>query len=428
MTTTTQYTVEPAFEAPSYVADHWSGTPVLYRSVPRPPFAADEVFRAAVAASGSVGEHALPARVQFTVGRRQQEHPGGHLPQQADGSWEGYVKRSGQQLDGARHALVMHYFHAFDHGQWARERAFCAGLWRQLGQPTGSITTLFHGNYEHSPVGVHRDRFATMMFVLRGHKRMRFWAERPWTEPVSSVLDYRPYLGTSFAVDVGPGELLAWSSAYYHVGETVDEAPATSVNIGIPCEEHHPRYDVQALLARPAPDPLADPAAPPRWVPPVDAPLYVPEAPDADAALPPALTEALGALRTSAGDPGVAALTTSLRHWTSGGLEPVPLPRPVADLHDTAAVRAPDGGEVLWSQRDGVRYCAAYGHVTQVPDSPAVSGLLRTIRSGAAVPVGDLLAGFPDAPGPGAACTRADARRLVRELVSFRALEPDPLA
>lgn len=422
MTTVTPYSVEPVYAPSAHVAGHWSGAPVLYRRVPRHPFDAEEVFRAAVTAAGSVGEHTLPVRVQFTMGRRQQEQPGGYLPEEADGSFEGYIKRIRQQLDGARHALVLHSLHAFDHAQWTRERAFCKELWQHLGQPTGTITTLFHGNYEHSPVGVHRDRFATMMFVLRGRKRMRFWAERPWTQPVSSVLDYRRYLESSFAVDVGPGELLCWPSTYYHVGETVDEEPATSVNIGIPCEEHHPRYDVQALLARPAPDPLADPAAPPRWLPPVEAPLHTPEAPSA---LPSAIADALDALQSHAGDPAVAALTTSLRHWTSGGLEPVPPPGETDGLPATATVCAQPDSQVLWSERNGVRYCAANGHVTEVPDSPAVTAMLRKVRSGAPVPLADLLADFPDAPGPAAACTRADAHRLLGDLHSFRALVAD---
>ncbi len=154
-----------------------------------------------------------------------------------------------------RYALVVHAFHAFHAGQWERQRAFFEPLWERTGLPlSGAITTLFHGNYEHTPVGVHKDRFATFLYALEGRKRMRFWRERPWTAPVTTVLDYQPHLAASFTAEPEPGDLLYWPADYYHVGESVDGGAATSVNVGVPREAHRAVYDVDDLLLGKAPD------------------------------------------------------------------------------------------------------------------------------------------------------------------------------
>ncbi len=152
--------------------------------------------------------------------------PDGALPTDEDGSFDAYDARLAARLDGRRHALVVNGFHAFDPALWSRERAFFDPLWRAVGLPlTGAITTLFHGTYEHSPVGVHKDRFATFMFGLRGRKRMRFWPRRPWDEAVSTKTDYARHTAASVYADVGPGELLYWPADYYHVGESAGSAP-----------------------------------------------------------------------------------------------------------------------------------------------------------------------------------------------------------
>lgn len=113
---------------------------------------------------------------------------------------------------------------------------------------TGGITTLFHGTYEHSPVGVHLDRFTTFLFALRGRKRMRFWRKRPWREDVSTILDYQPYLASSFVAEVEPGDIPYWPSTYYHVSESAGSGVASSVNVGIPITEHRAVYSVDDLL------------------------------------------------------------------------------------------------------------------------------------------------------------------------------------
>ncbi|MGW2035227.1 JmjC domain-containing protein [Streptomyces sp. NPDC001811] len=131
----------------------------------------------------------------------------------------------------------------------SQPRCGAVGLVELTWQLTGAITTLFHGTYEHSPVGFHKDRFATFLFGLRGRKRMRFWPRRPWDEPVSTKTDYARHIAASVPAEVGPGELLYWPADYYHVGGSATAAAATSVNVGIPRDEHHTGYELEDLLA-----------------------------------------------------------------------------------------------------------------------------------------------------------------------------------
>ncbi len=259
-------TVEKTFDWDTFTERFWDRRPVLYKGVDTVPFAEPEVFRAAVLGSRPPHPLAVPGNLQFLVRRRQQTRPYDYLPEPSDGSFDGYERRMADRLDGQRYALVVHRFHSFSHPLWDRARRFYAGLWERVGQPTHSVgSTMFHGSYEHSPVGVHQDRFATFMFCVRGAKRMRFWAQRPWSDPVHTVLDYQPYLASSFVAEVEPGDLLYWPSRYYHVGESAGDTPATSVNVGVPRREHRPYYEIKDLFrgTRPPP-PRCSPRTPTR--------------------------------------------------------------------------------------------------------------------------------------------------------------------
>ncbi|BCM72531.1 hypothetical protein EASAB2608_07865 [Streptomyces sp. EAS-AB2608] len=404
---------------------------MLFRSVTPAPFEASEVFRAAVA--GSRGAHEdgrMPPNVQFTVEHVQRDAPAGALPTDEDGSFDAYDARLAARLDGRRHALVVNGFHAFDPALWSRERAFFDPLWRAVGLPlTGAITTLFHGTYEHSPVGVHKDRFATFMFGLRGRKRMRFWPRRPWDEAVSTKTDYARHTAASVYADVGPGELLYWPADYYHVGESAGAgaAPATSVNVGVPRDEHHAGYELEDLLADLDPARLAGhggldtlPATP-------DTALTA-RGPGREGllapALPKALTTAVHALYEFAEPVAMGRRVTvvSLRRWTAGGFEPVPPAAPPRALMDTDRLRGDRHTRIRWAP-DGPAgtVCAANGHETHTSLGHHELRRLTDALSGRdPVPVGDLLT--TAAPGP----RREDLRTLLEVLESFRAVHREP--
>lgn len=370
----------------------------------------------------------MPPHAQLTVERVQRHTADGLLPTTEDGGFDGYDTRLAARLGGLRYALVVNDFHAFDAALWSRERAFYAGLWEAVGLPlTGAITTLFHGTYEHSPVGVHKDRFATFMFGLRGRKRMRFWPRRPWDEAVSTKVDYTGHLPESFSVDVGPGELLYWPADYYHVGESATTSPATSVNVGVPRDEHHAGYEVEALIADLDPARLTGRGS-------LDTLLHVPEAevsapgPGPDGLLSPVLPEAFGSAVRALADfarperTGPRVTTVSLRHRTAGGFAPAPAATASRALADADRVRTVPGVRVLWApDGDGGTLCAANGLHTRTCLGPgAMTAVTQALTGPGPLRVADVLSSVP--PGT----PREEVRALLERLESFRALHREP--
>ncbi|MGC8922151.1 JmjC domain-containing protein [Streptomyces sp. PG2] len=423
--------VETEFSWDTFVERYWDRSPVLFRSLSASPapFAAEEVFRAAAHGSRSApADGRMPPHVQFTVERVQRDEAGDLLPTGEDGAFDAYDARLAARLEGRRHALVINSFHTFDTALWSRERDFFAGLWDRVGLPlTGAITTLFHGTYEHSPVGVHKDRFATFMFGLRGRKRMRFWPRRPWDEPVSTKVDYADHRAESFTADVGPGDLLYWPADYYHVGESATAAPATSVNVGVPRQDHQAGYELESLIADLDPDRLTGRGSLDTLLRHHDAPATAP-GPDADGLLPPTLPEGLATpvetLRAFSRPDRLTRRVTlvSLRRWTAEGFEPVPPAAPPRPLADTDILRTDRRARVVRAaDGDGGSLCAANGHHTRTPlEQHELARLLRALSPAGAVPVAVLL----DAVTPGA--HREAARTLLEELESFGALHRGP--
>lgn len=402
--------VRTRFDWDTFTRRYWERRPVLYKGTGVAPFELADVFDAAAGAAGG-----SRSNIQFTVGRHQQLQLEPWLPRESDGSLAAYEARLARRLGARRYALIISSLHASGFRLWSQERTFFAELWRRIGIPLGgAITTLFHGNYEHSPVGVHLDRFTTFLFALQGRKRMRFWRKRPWSEPVSTVLDYAPYLKDSFVAEVEPGDILYWPASYYHVGESAGEGVATSVNVGIPRNEHKVSYSLDDLL-RAAFDEAAPPAS-------SASPLARgalargPLSPE----LPLALRTAVSALR----DVGRRRETprhiqaTWLKHLSAAGFQPVPAPARRRRLRDEERLRV-DPRFPLLLEADGRRrwICSANGHVVRGEGSArAVARVVDTLNQGHEVRVGELLRPLRSRE------TRTRVRHLLEALQGFRAL------
>jgi hypothetical protein len=327
-------------------------------------------------------------------------------------------------LGSRKYALIVASLYSSGFRLWSKERAFFSALWRRVGMPlSGAITTLFHGNYEHSPVGVHLDRFTTFLFALKGRKRMRFWAKKPWSAPVSTILDYAPYLKESFVAEVEPGDILYWPSTYYHVGESAGGEVATSVNVGIPRTEHHTVYYVEDLLRGTIdeaslseqewrrtrlPKVGASPLV--RGVLSLKGPL--------PSELPRALREAVSAFREVSRPRETQShiQLTWLKRLTAGGFEPVPPPARRRRLVDEDRLRGDPRFPILFELQGAGRWiCSANGHaLLEAGNARAAARLFETLNSGQEVRVGELLRPFR---------SRGERVRAVLErLQGFRAL------
>lgn len=414
----------------------WERRVVHFKAGALPGFTDAQAFAAATGAAVeqarlTYAEGARPP-MMLTIERMQQNEVAEGAPRREDGSFAGYQARMKARLGGRRYALVISELHSFAFELWAQERLLLDELWARLGLPlSGAITTLFHGNYEHTPVGVHRDRFGTILFALSGRKRMRLWVQQPWTAPVSTVLDYQAHVASSFAVELAPGEALYWPSSYFHVGESVDSEPATSVNIGLPIAEHRTSYFVDDLtvgviderdlpVERRARTRLRSVTASPLV--PVQRAL---ERGVLSPRLPRPLLQAIASVRQLA-EPRAAQRhiqRTWLARMTASGLEPPPAPAPVCALRDDEMVQLVPGASLRWAaslddRGQPILLCAGNGHAVELATgrSTALDKMLQRLTSGAQLPVAALLRGFPRP------AQRRAARKLLEQLVSFRAL------
>jgi hypothetical protein len=415
-----------------FVVRWWERRVVVLRAPCEMPFPLSDVFACAVEAGrrqlDATYDVAARRATQFSIEERQEAFVEPWLPFTSDGDFAGYAARLAPALGGRRYALVISGFHGNSFAVWSRARAWFAPLWRRIGLPsTGAITTLFHGDYESTPVGVHKDRFATFMFVLSGRKRMRFWPARPWDEPVSTITQYDAHLGSSFAVDVGQGDFLYWPSSYYHVGES-SGGLATSVNVGVPIDEHEAAYVTNALLLGVAEDADLPDAARRRAMArfgrarPLVRGVLTGDG-HLSATLPAALRGAVTQLQRLAAAREMAEQVRAswLSRESAAGFEPSPPAARRVQLRDGDRLRNDRESPVLIAparedrgHRDGW-LCAANGHVMRVVGHPAVPALGRALATGQAHLVADLVRPF----GARAAAIRA----LLQQLVAVRALE-----
>jgi len=429
------------FDWDTFVRRYWNRRPVLFKGTGASPFTPEDVFEASAGATRRYlgRSYASTSRpdVSFTIDRLRQLYARDWLPQASDGSLDGYDARIAARLDGQRYALIIAALHASSERLWSRERAFFSELWRRVGMPlTGGITSLFHGTYEHSPVGVHLDRFTTFLFAIRGRKRMRFWPKRPWREDVSTILDYQPYLKTSFVAEVEPGDILYWPSTYYHVGESAEDGVASSVNVGIPITEHRALYSVDDLLRGMLDETsLADQEWKHTRLARVSAPPLARGALTRDGILstklPRALTDAVHAFR-DVSEPREARRhiqSTWLKRLTAGGFEPVPPPGRTRRLKDDHHVQADARFPILF-ERDGGRHwlCAANGHALRgTGGGKAIDAFFQRLNRGRNERVGELLQPFRVAHtakhgSDVIAATRDGMRNVLEKLHTFRAI------
>lgn len=315
--------VEYGLDWDVFVERYWDREPVLIKQPDPGPFEAGEAFDAARIASRTNNAGVILTVDGITRTLHEEILPSGH-----DCGFSAYANRMRSSAPTRTYSLLIAAFHSYSPELWAREEAFLRPLWQRVGLPlTGAITTLFHGPYAATPVGVHRDRFATFMYLIEGRKRMRFWREQPWEGTVSSMQDYEHLLDSSFVVEPEVGDLLYWPADYFHVGEGADSDAATSVNIGLPRTEHQLRFDVERLVVDLTTDSLMNTGPTSRFgMPAISEPLRVP-VPSSDGAVsgvPAALTEAYEQLSSNVIEDRVRE--ASALHWESVGLQPVPEP------------------------------------------------------------------------------------------------------
>lgn len=410
----------------SFRATHWERMGAVIEQPFATPLATPaELFDAMLEASDRFRAGDQAVSLEFCVGHtRMLANVGRYLPERSDGGSAGYMARVTQQLGGARFGLVVEDAQAYDATLWLRLRDFLRGLYRHTGLPGDAAkATVFLGNYDRTPFGLHRGSSANFMFVVEGAKRMRTWPDAYFRgkPDLTHRLDYEAYNDDAIVMDANPGDIIFWPSDYWHIGESVDGGFSSAVSVALFME---PR-PTAAVIARAAGLIGARHAAADR----VRALDAMPDAMAAAVQRAEAMArDAVASLADVSADPALrhALRVGALNTLTGFGFTRPPRPRDGVSLTDDVIVTGTAAYPVLWLDAgDDDLVVSANGHALQVAASPHVVGLLERLNSGERLRVGALVeahSGTVRAGGVAFETTRDDVRALVEKLVSLRAL------
>jgi hypothetical protein len=401
---------------------HWESVgAVLQQPFAAPITTPDESFACLVAASDRyrAGDHSV--KLEFCIEHAQVlAEVGRLLPEGADRTAAGYAARVTPLIGGRRFGLVVEDVQAFDASLWLRLREFLRGLFEQTGLPGDACkATVFLGNYDRTPFGLHRGDSANFMFVVEGEKRMRTWPDAFFRdkENLTHRLDYERYNDDSIVMDAGPGDVIFWPSDYWHIGESVSGGLSSAVSVAL------------FMTPRPAANVIAHVA-------PIVHAHMTGDAPTASlgAHLGPLerialeATRARSALIAAASDARLehALRVDLLNRVTAFGFERPPQPLPHRSLADVDVVRGNPCYPVLWMRDDDEDIiCSACGHAFGTSASPHVIGLLAALNTGEPRRVGDLVEEFSGVAEDGDVVfetSPASARALLERLVRLRAI------
>jgi ribosomal protein L16 Arg81 hydroxylase len=218
-----------------FAKQHWEKRPiVLRRPFDTPLTTTAQLFRGLISArqelAGKERRHLrLFAGDEIYFSRVKR-----NLPRRADASFDGYCKRMKQSHKNARFGLVVVDYPSFDAQIRNRVEKFLRPLKELVASGINSKTLLFLGDYERTPIGIHKDPHGTFVFVIEGRKRFRSWPSDffPDAKKITGCLRYRQFLDGATTLEGTAGDLIYWPSSYWHIGEPVGGFSIT-LNVGM---------------------------------------------------------------------------------------------------------------------------------------------------------------------------------------------------
>jgi hypothetical protein len=261
---------EPSLALPrsfwkNFARQHWDRQPTVFRGLFQPAHfpSTEDIFSAFVEASARFlrGEFPPGRVIRFFV--EHEDSPDGrpyysapfsitrqHLPLAEDKNAETYLERVTRTLGGKRFGLVLNRGQAFDWNHWQQLQTFLTGFHEALGVPLGgSDTSVFFGNYQYTPFGIHKDDLHIFYFVIQGKKTLSLWPfdklshreelpKRPDLihRDAGIILrdkaDEEQLLAQATFLEGQAGDLMYWPASYWHRAEPSKEL-AISSSLGV---------------------------------------------------------------------------------------------------------------------------------------------------------------------------------------------------
>ena len=344
-----------------------------------------------------------------------------YLPRRDDESSAGYGERVSRSLGGRRFGLVIEEFQAFDAVLWQRLRDFLRGLYDVTGMPAEAAkATLFLGNYDATPWGLHRGRSGNFQFVVEGPKRIRTWPDAYWhgREDMSFRTDYHAHDGGSTVHDAQSGDVIYWPHDHWHIGEGIGRV-SVAISVALFMNDEGAANNLLARALGPVRRELARTSE--------HVSLHPRDVQSTLPAMADAVAHETAALRAAGDDRSLhrALIAARLNHATGYGFGVLPPRLPAQPLHEGAVVFGMPEYPILWLRDDDVFVCSANGHALTVTATPQIVKLLERLNSGAPQRVQTLVdehSGSVMADGVNHETAPEAVRTLLEKLVASRAI------
>ena len=412
----------------SFVEHHWQRHPLVIKQ----PFtrllaSPSQIFQALVDSSDQfrAGDERFPQGFYFDHASLLTDM-GKFLPEASDESLTTYAERITAQLQGRQFGLIVEEVHARNAILWLRLREFLRPLYELVGIPAENAkATVFLGNYEQTPFGLHQGESENFQFVIAGRKRLRVWPPEFFRdrEDVSHTLDYERFLEGSIELKGDPGDLLYWPSGYWHIGEAVNKEIVLALSVAL-FMNAQPVDDIIKHAGRAIERRFNREKVPtPRRVFPGN--LFT----STHEVIPKTLEMATETLVELDRDPEFAQdLKLSLLNRITGfGFNNVPPAQVPSELNEEDVVRRAPNSLIVWMDwEDDQVVCSANGHGFSVLGHPKVIRLLESLNAGKESTVKTLVqdhSGTVSIDGVDFEASSEAILALLEKLYSLRALE-----
>jgi hypothetical protein len=204
-----------------------------------PLFTPEQLFEAFLAPRIDPG----PSRIYFNheieknVFNRQGDAPTPpeYLPGALDGTWVGYSERVKAAIGGGRYCLRMTEVHAHSPAIYKRLAEHLSALEPAFAAGDRCVrTTIFMGDYDFTPFGVHVDPYPQIQSVVSGSRSALFWESSYWEgRAAAERLAPWDHLAAARKVTMGAGDAVYWAGDYEHAFRSCADAFSGSGQLSI---------------------------------------------------------------------------------------------------------------------------------------------------------------------------------------------------
>lgn len=112
---------------------------------------------------------------------------------------------------------------------WLKLKKICQSFNQKCGFSAHVESVLFMGNYDSTPIGIHKDSGSVFKFVIKGKKQIRLWPAHYFksNNHKPQIHNYSEHLKDSILIEGNAGDIIYWPKTYWHIAENSSETSAS---------------------------------------------------------------------------------------------------------------------------------------------------------------------------------------------------------